>query len=302
MHAAAGTRARRPAQVYYTPNGNATLLQAIQAHYDPGTDYYFTVNGPASHKTQVRQSAVYDNMRVLPNVHPVAEFNLAAWKKLPGTWFQKGVEFRKQMIASGLRADDMWAINEAGSGIRTNGVARRHLTDLVRGLYRAGGTLPRAQGIVFQQGPGYSQGLHGWHSDRRFWGALKNRVRYYMNETYASPGSYDTWKPPRQTHYLLGGTQGLPKSHPLHGLYAPMMSAYWDSITNAYGNTKIRLSDMQRFVRSQSHMMKQHGQDVYGFAWNEHPIDVHPADLQALASTLVSPFAASPAAGAPRNH
>ena len=276
----------RSARIYYAPNGSATLLDAIRQHNDPNTDYYITVDGPAAHKNLLRQIDAYRNVMIAPNVHPVVEFNLAAWKNLPGTWFEKGVQFRKMMAQAGI-PDEMWGINEAGSGVRLKGVARRHLVNLVRGLYRGGNTQHRSQGIIFQQGPGYEQGLQQWQGDRHFWGALKNRVRYYMNEAYASPHAFDAWQRQRQIHYLMGATQGLGKFHPLQRLYAPMMSAYWGA-QGGYGNGQVPLSDMQHFVQHQTDLLKRQGLNTYGFAWNEHPAVPDLQNLPALASSLVT--------------
>lgn len=282
--------AARPSVVYYSQNGLDTLLGAVKAHDDPGRDYYFTVGNPAADKTKIRPSDAFDRVRVLPNVHPIAEFNIAAWRHAPGTWYEKGVQFRREMQSAGMgnHPSDMWAINEAGSGMRAKSPeARRNLAALLKGLYTGGGTMLRLPGVVFQQGPGYSDGLNNFLGDRKFWRSMKNYVRWYMGETYVTPKRFQGMDQAQQQHYIMGAPIVAPRSHPIHRLYAPMMSAFWGA-NRGYGNTQIPVSDMEQFVRQQAAAIR--GQNVYGFAWNEHPSGMNPADLAALAGVVANPY------------
>jgi hypothetical protein len=265
--------------VYYSQSGFGTLLKSVLAHNNPNENYYFVVDAPPSDKTGVKGRQW---VNAPANIHPVYEFNRAAWSKMPGTWQQKGQEFRQEMTAAGLPANTMWAVNEASSGIRAKSpLARRQMEALVTGLASNGAGQPRDRGIVFQQGPGYVQGLGNEMKDNKFWNAMKQDVWRYMPETYVAPQRYLGWKTPQQQHYLFGADTG--NARPMFG---PLMSAFAGNA--AYGTTHATLPEMRRFVAAQLAQVHAKGQDVYGMAWNEHPAGMSPAQLAALANTVVA--------------
>lgn len=272
--------AKSRSAVYYSQGGFSTLLNSVIAHNNPHENYYFVVNAPPSDKTSVRPSAAYQQYAKASNIHPVVEFNRAAWSKLPGTWQQKGREFRQEMIAAGLPANTMWAVNEAGSGIRAQSpLARRQMAALVTALSSTGAGTPRDRGLVFQQGPGYAQGLGHEMQDNKFWNAMKQSVWRYMPETYVSPKRYLGWQPQQQKQYTFGAAKGA------HGTFAPMMSAFWGG--KGYGNTKIPLPQMQKFIAAQLAQVQAQHQNVYGFAWNGAS-GMSQAQQTALANAIVT--------------
>jgi len=269
-----------PSEVFYSQGGFGALLNAATKHGNPNENYYFVVNAPAGNKTAVRPASVYQQFAAAPNIHPVVEFNKAAWNKLPGTWQQKGREFRQEMTAAGLPANTMWAVNEAGSGIRAKSpAARRQMSALTTALSQTGSGKER--GIVLQQGPGYKQGLGNEMADNKFWSAMKNSVWRYMPETYISPKSYLQMQEQQRQQYLFGADKGH-----AHGEFGPMMSAFWGA-NKGYGNTKVPLPEMQKFVAAQLAEVRAKGQPVYGMAWNGAPAGMKPAAVAALANAIV---------------
>lgn len=266
--------------VFYTPKGWGSLLNAVRSHNNPANNYYFTVGGPVADKAAVRPDPVYQQIAGgSPNIHPLAEFNLAAWSKKPGTWFQKGVQFRNEMAQAGLSPTTEWDINEAGSGMRAKSETdRNHLVNLIKGLYQGARGMTPTRGFVFQQGPGYSQGLQHFLGDKRFWSEISNAVQAYMPETYASPVRFEHETPQQQRNYLL---KALANST----LKGPMMSAYWGD-NSGYGNTQVPLGNMEQFVRRQAEISS--GRPVEGFAWNENPAGKNKYAVSLLAQQLAA--------------
>lgn len=264
--------------VFYTPKGSSALLNAVRANNNPLNNYYFTVGGPVGNQTAVRADPAYTNISsVAQNIHPLAEFNLAAWKNQPGTWFQKGIRFRDEMASGGLDPNTEWEINEAGSGMRAKSDAwRNHLVNLIKGLYQGSRGMSPDQGFVFQQGPGYSQGLQHFLGDKRFWNEISSAVKAYMPETYASPVRFEHETQQQQRNYLLKAL-----ANPV--LKGPMMSAYWGD-NSGYGNTQVPLGNMEQFVNTEARIAAN--RPVEGFAWNNSPVGKDPSATSLLARQL----------------
>lgn len=261
------------------PKGYSNLLAATRANNNPQNNYYFSVPAPPTEKTALRADPVYSQIEAAgSNLHPLAEFNLQAWRNQPGNWFQKGVRFRREMAAQGI-GNDGWSINEAGSGMRAKSSAdRNHLVNLIKGLYQGSRGMSPDQGFVFQQGPGYSQGLQHFLGDKKFWGEIKNAVKAYMPETYASPVRFEHETPKQQREYLL-------KSLANPVLKGPMMSAYWGD-NSGYGNTKVPLGNMEHFIRRQAQIAAK--RPVEGFAWNDAPGGKNASAIHLLANQLAA--------------
>jgi hypothetical protein len=265
-------------RIYYDQSGFNTLLKAAIAHNNPKDNYYFVVTAPPNDKTKV-QNASSLFATAPKNIHPVYEFNRNAWNSQPGTWQQKGQEFRQELTASGLPANTMWAVNELGSGMRAKSSApRRHMEGLLNGLSSNGPGQPRDRGIVFQQGPGYGPGLKNEMKDNAFWRAMKQDAWRYMPETYAGPKRYLKMSAQGQHHYLFG-------ADPRRAPSAPMMSAFIGG--HGYGTANVKLPEMLKFVASQRAQMLRGGKNTFGFAWNEHPTGMSPEALAALANAVV---------------
>lgn len=266
--------------VFYTPRGFSTILNAVKQNNNPANSYYFTVGGPIENKTAVRPDPLYQQISgAAANMHPLAEFNLSAWAHKPGTWLQKGEEFRQEMAAAGLAPNTEWDINEAGSGMRAKSDAdRNHLINLIKGLYHGSNGMAADQGFVFQQGPGYSQGLKHFLGDTKFWGAIKQAVKAYMPETYASPVRFEHQTAKQQRNYLL-------KALANPELKGPMMSAYWGD-NSGYGNTYVPLGNMEHFVNREAKIASS--RPVEGFAWNGVPKGKSTTETTLLAQKLAA--------------
>lgn len=270
--------ARERSAVYYSQHGFNALLNAALTHGNPHENYYFVVNAPSNDKTAVRPASEYTQYEKRGNIHPVVEFNKSAWNSMPGTWAQKGREFRQEMLKAGLPADTMWAINEAGSGIRAKSpLARRQMESLVSALSNDGVGKPRDRGLVFQQGPGTQPGNE--LKDNKFWSAMKQSVWRYMPEEYSAAKSFLNWDPQQRDQFLFRADKGRAR-----GEFAPMMNSFWRA-TKGYGNTMVPLGDMRRFVAAQ--LAATRNQPVYGLAWNGIPAGMSPGRVAALANTIV---------------
>src|SRR6266511_363856 len=172
VHAATTTRPGRVADslppncrlhagaVFWTASDWLLLGNALAADPSPCADYYISLPPLAADKKRLR--VLQDDLvRALgPRIHPVAEVTLggltgwANWVTgAPGrTWFAAGVEFRKRMADAGYRFDlgETWFLNEFDRTTARDEApySRSAMSDLVRGLYDGGGTLPAATGIV----------------------------------------------------------------------------------------------------------------------------------------------------------
>lgn len=263
-------------------NGWNGLLNALQQHDNPKNNYYVNVSPNQTNKTLVKDPSSFVRVtQVGPNVHPMAEFNMSAWKHMPGSWYQRGQEFRQEMQKAGV-GNDTWSLNEIGSGVRSkNPIARNHMEQLVQGLSAADPAegLTKDKGIVFQQGPGYQQGINHFLQAKKYWDTMRNDVKYYMPENYTSPSRFDKMSPEQRRQYM---TQDLNNKTLRHS--GPVLSAFWGK-DGAYGNTNIPEAKMAKFMQAQMRAMGN--RPVYGFSWNDDPANANPALLQAFANTVV---------------
>jgi len=142
--------------------------------------------------------------------HAVAELHYGAWSNVSTmTWLQKGIEFRKRMVAAGYNVTrgDTWAINELPSTVRYDAAVRANVRQLVQGLYTGPvGSPPRA-GIVFVIGNGSAddepqrvQGLpQGWLADGAFWSTMDKYVLHWARRPTSrrpTPASRARTSPP----------------------------------------------------------------------------------------------------------
>ena len=180
----------------YNPRGWQPLLDALAANQTPCAQYYIVLP-PISDKLTPRGRRIVQAVRSKgPNFHPVAEFSWTFWSRQPGSWYSKGVAFRRKMAAAGYdpARGETWAINELPSTIRSRADTRQRARDLIRGLYTGPrGSAPSA-GAVFIVGVGqsmrnfgpYKASLRGWLQDAAFWTAISPHVTWWGQETYAS--------------------------------------------------------------------------------------------------------------------
>ncbi|MGH2931419.1 MAG: hypothetical protein ACRDKK_01035, partial [Gaiellaceae bacterium] len=140
----------------YNPRGWQPLLDSLAANQTPCAQYYIVLP-PLEDKVTPRGRRLVEAVRSKgPNFHPVAEFSWKGWYGKPGSWYSKGVSFRRKMAAAGYdpRRGETWAINELPSTIRSRTDTRQRARDLIRGLYTGPPRSAPSAGAVFIVGIG----------------------------------------------------------------------------------------------------------------------------------------------------
>jgi hypothetical protein len=307
--------------VTYNPRGWQPLLDALGAHPTPCAQYY-VVLPPISDKVTPRGRRLVQAVRAKgPNFHPVAEFSWKAWYSKPGSWYAKGVAFRRKMAAAGYdpRRGETWAINELPSTLRSRQDTRARARELIRGLFTGPrGSAPSA-GIVFIVGVGqemrnfgpYKASLRGWLQDAGFWTAIGPHVAFWGQETYAScsrvcvpnPGGGRPIRIAERSTALNDYAQHIPKlayAGPpstaaarafFDRTWTPIFTAFWRD-TKGYGGNRIPLDTMMKFVSLETYAARAWaGPRPYpdgrvGFAWNQTPAGAAPGDTAQLATRL----------------
>jgi hypothetical protein len=307
--------------ITYNPRGWQPLLDALAANQTPCAQYY-VVLPPISDKVTPRGRALVQAVRAKgPNFHPVAEFSWKAWYSKPGTWYAKGVAFRRKMATAGYdpRRGETWAINELPSTIRSRQDTRARARELIRGLYTGPrGSAPSA-GIVFIVGVGqemrnfgpYKTSLRGWLQDAGFWTAIGPHVAFWGQETYAScsrvcvpnqRGARPIKIAERSTalndyaqHIPKLAYAGPPATAAVRAFFdrtwTPVFTAFWRD-PKGYGNNRIPLDTMMKFVSLETYAARAWaGPRPYpdgrvGFAWNQSPAGATPAETAQLATRL----------------
>ena len=182
--------------ITYNPRGWQPLLDSLAANQTPCAQYY-VVLPPLEDKVTPRGRRLVEAVRSKgANFHPVAEFSWKGWYGKPGSWYSKGVSFRRKMAAAGYdpRRGETWAINELPSTIRSRTDTRQRARDLIRGLYTGPPRSAPSAGAVFIVGVGqemrnfgpYKASLRGWLQDAAFWTAITPHVAWWGQETYVS--------------------------------------------------------------------------------------------------------------------
>lgn len=300
----------------YNPRGWQPLLDALAANQTPCAQYY-VILPPVSDKITPRGRRLVEAVRAKgPNFHPVAEFSWAFWGRQPGSWYAKGVAFRRKMAAAGydVRRGETWAINELPSTIRSRADTRRRARDLIRGLYTGPrGAAPLA-GAVLIVGVGqsmrnfgpYKESLRGWLQDSAFWSAITPHVAWWGQEVYAScsrvcvPGRVRIAE--RSTaindfseHIAKLAFSGPPAAAAARAFFdrawTPVLTAYWRD-AKGYGQNTIPLDTMLKFVSLEVYSARAWaGPRPYpdgrvGFAWNQAPRGASATEAAQLATRL----------------
>src|SRR5437868_2019146 len=126
--AGAATSDCRPLRVvFYAPTDWRRLATKLAANASACAQYYVSVPPLADTKTQERSDEAWRVRALGSNFHALAEINMSAWGTWVidggGTWYQAGVEARKNMAAAGydVTQGDTWAVNEFSSTARQGG-------------------------------------------------------------------------------------------------------------------------------------------------------------------------------------
>src|SRR5437016_3058973 len=191
--------------VFYAATDWRRLATKLAANAYACAQYYISVPPLADTKTQERSDEAWRIRALGANFHALAEINMSAWGTWVidggGTWYQAGVEARKNMAAAGYDViqGDTWAVNEFSSSVRQGGgTARADARNFVHGLFDGDGTLPTAKGIVWTVGMGqgttymttYKTNLENWLQDTAFWTDMSAYVSDWSQEVYGDFRNY----------------------------------------------------------------------------------------------------------------
>jgi hypothetical protein len=300
----------------YNPRGWQPLLDSLAAGQTPCAQYY-VVLPPISDKLTPRGRRLVEAVRRKgPNFHPMAEFSWTFWSRRPGSWYSKGVAFRRRMAAAGYdpKRGETWAINELPSTIRSRVETRQRAVELIRGLYTGpAGSAPSA-GAVLIVGVGqsmrnfgpYKASLRGWLQDAGFWTAITPHVAWWGQEVYAScsrvcaPGRVRIAERSTAINDFSQHIAKLAFAGPattaaarafFDKAWTPILTAYWRD-SKGYGQNTIPLDTMLKFVSLEVYSARAWaGPRPYpdgriGFAWNQSPRGASAGETTQLATRL----------------
>jgi Fibronectin type III domain len=288
--------------VFYASTDWRRLATKLAANASACAQYYISVPPLADNKTQERSDEAWRIRALGSNFHALAEINMSAWGTWVtdggGSWYQAGVEARKNMAAAGfdVTQGDTWAVNEFSSAVRQgSGTARQDARDFVHGLYDGDGTLPTTRGVVWTVGMGqgttymttYKTNLQNWLQDSAFWSDMNAYVSDWSQEVYGDFRNYGvagSTLPTRRgylndylQHVLVLANAGpdtiaTARSY-LQAAYSPLANAAWQW-TSGYGWTSIAYDQMENYVSAQTYALRSfsaanaQAQDRWGFAWS----------------------------------
>jgi hypothetical protein len=293
------------------------LADAFLADPSPCADYYFSIPPYSTDKTNPRDEGEPAAMRARgPRMHAMAEFHWGTWADESGSWYDKGVEFRRRMADAGYDVDagDTWAVNELPSTVRYDDSVRQDAEDLLQGLYDGPSGATAVKGAVFIVGMGqgtvnfsvYEPYLQDWIQDQSFWESVNLHARWWAQEVYTDPdyscvpdqlvatdSSYVNAFVEHFARYAEVGpsTANTAQSY-LGRAYTPLMTAVWGS-SSGYGDTQIPLDQMEHHVSTQVYAARvwadshSYPDGRIGFAWDRQD-GVDDADLEVLAARLAS--------------
>ncbi len=304
--------------ILYTPSAWTILADAVEADPSNCADYYFTLPAGSTDKTTPRSSGEPEAMHARgSHFHAVAEFHWATWSGESGTWYDKGVEFRRRMNTAGYDVDrgDTWAINELPSTVRSDAGVRADALEAVRGLYDGPSAATPTQGIVYVEGMGenttnfsvYKPNVEDWVSDSAFWTTANLYVQYWAQEVYTDPdytcvpgatvadvsSSINSFVEHVARHAEIGPTDANTAQSYFGRAYVPLMNAVWENNSGGYGNTVVDLDTMKGFVSHQVYAARSwsnshnYPDGRVGFAWARSD-GVSDTDLADLAARLAS--------------
>lgn len=300
--------------VVYTQGAWNVLLDAFEDNPSFCADYYVSLPAISTGKTEPRAGGDPESVRDRgARFHAMAEFHWSTWSKTTGSWYDKGVEFRRRMKDAGYdtAAGDTWAINELPSTVRYDETTRNNAMELFRGLYD-GPDGDGVKGAVFVVGMGhnttnmsvYEPYLQDWLEDANFWAKANLYVSFWGQEVYADPhytcvdGATVAERSTALNHYTQhvawyaenGPDSANTAQSYLGRAYVPMMNAVWNTSGKGYGDTTITLDQMKHFVSTEVYAARawggshNHPDGRIGFAWARY--DASDDELAELAERM----------------
>ena len=299
----------------YGPVGSSVLADAFAANPSVCADYYIHLAALAADKTQPRGPQAVDDLHARgQQFHALAEFSWGAWSAVAGmTWAERALEFRARMLAKGYDPTrDAWAINELPSTVRSDPQVRKNVREVVQALYENAGKTPANGGYVWIVGmssglanPGvYKGNLEDWLVDDAFWKTMNQYVRWWGQETYASPpdvcvGAAKVGERAAAVNdYAMhvaklaaAGPAGAAAARAFFGeSYVPTQSAFWRS--DIYGTQSMSLDQMKHYVSTNLYASRAwaanhaYPDGRFAIAWNDSPDGVPAADTADLAHRI----------------
>jgi hypothetical protein len=188
------------------------VARGFAANPAPCADYYISIP-PGLNRTVLRAPGIFNQVRLAPNIHPMAEMVLgtdtgwAAWVNADPsrTWHDAGVEFRRKMVAAGLDVTkgETWLVNEFNRSTVRDGPStkpaeplytRADMRELIRGLYEGDAGMPPAPGAVeiginythqeITDTAVYKEEIRSFLLDSAFWADMDGRVHWMIKEAY----------------------------------------------------------------------------------------------------------------------
>jgi hypothetical protein len=301
----------------YGASGWNLLADAFRDNPTPCGDYDFSIESTGTPAVDPRPGEGPRMRARGARFHALAEFNYGQWGMVTGmTWYQRGVEFRRRMVAAGydVTQGDGWALNELPSATRTDATVQRNILDAVHGLFDGPAGSPTVRGAVFNYGISqatinvatFKSQLEGWLADAAFWTELNLYVRWFGDEVYASadrtcvPGTTVATRAGYINEYVehLGvlaaagpAAVNTAQSY-LSRAFVPVGTAVWNS-SGPYGVTTIPIDQMTQFVSHQVYAIRTwatahaYPDGRIGFAWDRQA-GVTDTDLAPLATRLAA--------------
>lgn len=262
--------------VVYNQGAWMVLGEAFRDDPSPCADYYLSIAAVSADHTLLRGAVETNRIHALgPRFHAMAEFSWSGWAAVTGmTWYEKGVEFRRRMVAAGYDpARDTWELNELPSTSRTNATVRQNIRDAVRGLFEGPPGSPTMRGAVFIIGHGqgaanvavYKSALEGWLEDAPFWVDMNRYARWWAQESYANPlnvcvtgdtvaqrasHTNDFFQHVGTLAYASNAPAGVATARSyLSRTYVPVANGVWQS--SVYNTASLTLPQMQNFISGQ---------------------------------------------------
>jgi hypothetical protein len=299
----------------YGPRGYRKIADAFEANLSPCADYVMYVPPMVADKTLPRGHAATPLHARQGRFFAAAGFSFHAWALTPGmTWYEKGVEFRRRMIATGydVTRGDTWAIDELPSSTRYVKTTQTAVRNLLRGLYDGPPGAPKAKGVVLTIGHGQGSANvsvlkareQAWLTRPEFWIDVDHKVSDFAQEAYARPASTCDGSAPigaRATALASYGMHlfNLAAAGPaetaearkvLGRTYLPLFTASYR--VALYGETMVTLDQMFNFISTEVLAARGFAESHaapdgrIGFSWHNAVDGVAPADLDALATRL----------------
>lgn len=295
--------------VFYIFNFFTFVADEMRANASPCAEYWINVPPLESNKRICRANQA--PLIRAPRIHPMCEANVSSrtgWQDWVAadpahrTWYQAGVEFRRQMASVGfdVQQGDTWSLNEVSSAVRIGtGNARANILEFMRGLYEGEpGPADDVMGNVFVAGLAqltvpttvYKERLKSWFADAAFWQEAAKYVRFWGQEVYGDvrrtlvPGAPRSRRAENLADYLeqvwmlseAGPDEIAPARDFLRTRHYPLANAAWARGEQAgYGYTLVPVDTMKNFIGIQEYAMRHylgsHPQGMaptIGYAWH----------------------------------